>query len=89
MTKTVHGNNDEDRKGNKESSSFFRSVDGIRRKFSQENLEEDFLLRLESSGRKIISGMIVIGSKTLSSFLVIRSPLCWVYCARIRGRTVR
>jgi hypothetical protein len=33
--------------------------------------------------------MIVIGSKNLSSFLVIRSLLCWVYCVRIRRRTVR
>jgi hypothetical protein len=55
LTKTVQGNNNKGRKSNKEGSSFFRSIDEIRRKFAQEKLQEDFLLRLESSGRKIIS----------------------------------
>jgi hypothetical protein len=53
--KDCTGNNDKGRKGTREGSSFFRSIDEIRRKFAQEKLEEDFLLRLESTGRKIIS----------------------------------
>jgi hypothetical protein len=56
VTKTVHGTViKEGRKGNRERSSFFRSREEIRRKFAQEKLEENFLLRVESSGRKIIS----------------------------------
>jgi hypothetical protein len=55
LAKTVQGNNDKGRKGTWERSSFFRDMDEIRRKFAQEKLEEDFLLRLESTGRKIIS----------------------------------
>lgn len=55
LTQTVQENNGKGRQGNKERSSFFRSIDEIRRKFAQEKLEEDFLLRLESSGSKIIS----------------------------------
>lgn len=55
LTKTVQGNNDKGRKSTRERSSFFRDMDEIRRKFAQEKLEEDFLLRLESTGRKIIS----------------------------------
>jgi hypothetical protein len=50
-------------KYDRKRSSFFRSIDEIRRRFAQEKLEEDFLLRLESSGRKIISQMIVIGCR--------------------------
>lgn len=55
LTKTVQWNNDKGRNGTRERSSFFRDMDEIRRKFAQEKLEEDFLLRLESTGRKIIS----------------------------------
>jgi hypothetical protein len=54
FVKDCTGNNDKGRIDTRKRSSFFSSIDEIRRKFSQEKLEEDFLLRLESTGRKIM-----------------------------------